>query len=111
VGFNGHLGIALDAAAIYISDLSNQRIRKVDTTGNITTVAGNGVRENSAMAPPLPPQPGRPIAVAVDAAATCISRIRRQSRAQGERLGIISTAPEADPGQTNGDGDWPPTPS
>ncbi|MGH9615461.1 MAG: hypothetical protein ACRD28_01885, partial [Acidobacteriaceae bacterium] len=36
-------GIALDLAGqIYFSDRSNSRIRKVDTTGTISTLAGNG---------------------------------------------------------------------
>jgi RHS repeat-associated protein len=36
-------GIALDASGnLYIADLSTHRIRKVDTNGIITTVAGNG---------------------------------------------------------------------
>lgn len=36
-------GIALDGAGnLYISDLDNNRVRKVDTNGIITTVAGNG---------------------------------------------------------------------
>jgi RHS repeat-associated protein len=37
-------GVAVDAAGnIYIADQWNQRIRKVDTRGIITTIAGNGV--------------------------------------------------------------------
>ena len=40
---NGPRGLALDSAGnLYISDYSNNRVRKVDTTGNITTVAGTG---------------------------------------------------------------------
>jgi sugar lactone lactonase YvrE len=40
---NSPLGVAVDAVGnLYISDSSNQRIRKVDTNGVITTVAGNG---------------------------------------------------------------------
>jgi uncharacterized protein (TIGR03437 family) len=35
--------VALDASGnLYIADLGNYRVRKVDTSGNITTVAGNG---------------------------------------------------------------------
>lgn len=36
-------GVVLDAAGdLYISDTGNNRVRKVDLSGNITTVAGNG---------------------------------------------------------------------
>jgi sugar lactone lactonase YvrE len=42
-GLNSPSGVALDAAGnLYISDQYNERIRKVDTNGNISTVAGNG---------------------------------------------------------------------
>jgi alpha-tubulin suppressor-like RCC1 family protein len=40
---NSPLGVAIDAAGnLFIADTNNHRIRKVDTTGTITTVAGNG---------------------------------------------------------------------
>jgi sugar lactone lactonase YvrE len=40
---NGPSDIAVDGAGnLYIADRNNHRIRKVDTSGNITTVAGNG---------------------------------------------------------------------
>jgi Concanavalin A-like lectin/glucanases superfamily/FG-GAP-like repeat/HYDIN/CFA65/VesB-like, Ig-like domain/Abnormal spindle-like microcephaly-assoc'd, ASPM-SPD-2-Hydin/FIMAH domain/NHL repeat len=39
----GPSGVAVDSVGnLYISDTSNQRIRRVDTSGNISTVAGNG---------------------------------------------------------------------
>jgi uncharacterized protein (TIGR03437 family) len=41
-------GVCTDAAGdVFVSDLSNFRIRKIDTSGNITTVAGNGVQGSS----------------------------------------------------------------
>ena len=40
---NGASGVAVDSAGnLYIADTNNNRIRKVDTEGIITTVAGNG---------------------------------------------------------------------
>jgi sugar lactone lactonase YvrE len=42
---SGPSGVAVDAAGnLYIADASNQRIRKVDTNGIITTCAGNGAK-------------------------------------------------------------------
>ncbi len=38
-------GIAVDSSGnVYIADTSNNRVRKIDTSGNINTVAGNGTR-------------------------------------------------------------------
>ena len=40
---SGPMGVAVDGAGnLYIADYYNERIRKVDAIGNITTVAGNG---------------------------------------------------------------------
>lgn len=42
-GINQPTGVALDGIGnLYISDFANSRIRKVDTRGIITTIAGNG---------------------------------------------------------------------
>jgi len=41
--FNAPSGLAIDAAGnVYISDFENNKVRKVNTSGIITTVAGNG---------------------------------------------------------------------
>src|SRR6201987_3212010 len=54
-GFSGNGGAALSAALanpfsmaadtagnVYVADPDNHRVRRIDTSGNITTVAGNG---------------------------------------------------------------------
>ena len=78
-------GVAVDAAGdLYIADSDNNSIRKVDTTGIITTVAGNGTNGYSGdHGPATSASLDYPEAVAVDAAGnlyiadTDNSRIRK----------------------------------
>ncbi len=92
---SGARGVAVDTAGnLYIADSLNQRVRKIDSNGVITTVAGNGVtgfsgdggRATSASL-------NLPSGVAVDAAGNLYiadsgnNRIRKVTAA-----GIISTA-------------------
>jgi uncharacterized protein (TIGR03437 family) len=45
---NTPTGVCTDAAGnLYINDLTNLRVRKVDTSGIITTVAGNGIKASN----------------------------------------------------------------
>jgi uncharacterized repeat protein (TIGR01451 family) len=63
--------VALDAAGdLYITDFTNQRIRKVDTSGTITTVAGTGTAGyNGDNAGATSAELNSPIGVAADGAA------------------------------------------
>jgi sugar lactone lactonase YvrE len=69
--FNNPTGLALDVArnALYVADTGNHRIRKIDlTTGNISTVAGNGVAALGAAGQATSVPLNSPEGVAVDAA-------------------------------------------
>ncbi len=64
--FNNPLGVALDGTGnAYIADTSNDRIRKVDSAGNVTTVAGTGTY-GFADGPATSAQFRTPAGVAVD---------------------------------------------
>lgn len=40
--FNGPIGLAVDSdGTVYVSEFGNSRVRKIDTAGNVTTVAGS----------------------------------------------------------------------
>lgn len=53
VAGNGNIGLS---GNIYISDPNNNRVRKVDTMGNISTFAGNGLPSMEATAVRRPAQ-------------------------------------------------------
>jgi len=89
--------VAVDAAGnLYIADYSNQRIRRVDPTGVISTVAGTGLIspiDNGAAADTVPIATEPPDAVAVDAGgnvyfADPVDNIVREVRAAD---GTVST--------------------
>jgi len=100
-------GVAVDAAGnIYIADNGNNRIRKVNTSGIITTIAGDSSQAYSgdggqATAASL----NNPMGVAVDAVGNVYiadagnSRVRRVNM-----MGIISTIAGTDSVGYNGDG-------
>jgi len=91
---NNPIGVAVDASGnLYIADSGNTRVRKVSTSGIITTVAGNGTAGFSGDSGPATSAAlNAPEAVAVDAAGnlyiadTSNSRIRKVSAS-----GIITT--------------------
>lgn len=92
--FNGIYALALDAAGnMYICDVDNVRIRKVSTTGIVTTIAGTGTLSyNGDNIPATAAHLNEPIGVAIDAAGNVIiadawnSRIRMINPA-----GVINT--------------------
>ncbi|HXP83257.1 MAG TPA: SMP-30/gluconolactonase/LRE family protein [Bryobacteraceae bacterium] len=62
---NGPTGVAADAVGnIYVSDTGNYRIRKISTSGIITTIVGGGASEVDGV--PGPQSSGAPQAVAAD---------------------------------------------
>jgi uncharacterized protein (TIGR03437 family) len=67
---NAPFGVAVDAAgSVYIAEFGNSRVRKVDSNGIITTVAGNGVSTYGGdNGPALSAQLNGPQGVAVDGA-------------------------------------------
>jgi trimeric autotransporter adhesin len=67
---NNPAAVALDSTGnIYIADTGNQRIRKIDPTGVITTVAGNGTTGYGGLGgPAMNASLNSPVAVAADSA-------------------------------------------
>jgi sugar lactone lactonase YvrE len=67
---NDPMGLAVDAAGnLYIADYGSSRVRMVDPTGIITTVAGNGKSGTPTAGKPATSQPvTEPTGVAVDSA-------------------------------------------
>jgi sugar lactone lactonase YvrE len=68
--FNRPMGAVLDAAGnLYITDLNNQRVRKLALAGTVSTVAGNGTAGSSGDGgPATSAQLNTPYAIAIDSA-------------------------------------------
>ncbi|GFN31344.1 NHL domain-containing protein [Paenibacillus xylaniclasticus] len=118
-GFSGDGGSALSAQLseptdvlmdgggnLYIADTMNNRIRKVDTSGNISTVAGTaGIGYNGDEKPATEAQLNMPTGLAMDAAGNLLiadsgnSRVRMVNTA-----GVISTIAGTDTPGYSGDG-------
>ena len=94
-----HAGLATDSKGnLYIADISNHRIRKVDASGIITTVAGNGIAGFSGDgSPAVTAGLNNPADVAVDSAGNLLiadtsnNRIRKVTFANGAAPPAISS--------------------
>ena len=88
-------GVAVDAAGnLYIADTNNSRIRKVDTNGIITTIAGNGgLFYGGDGGPAINASFSEPTGVAVDAAGNVYVADRGSANVvrKIDRSGIITT--------------------
>lgn len=98
--FGAHAGVAVDSAGnLYIADIANHRVRKVDGAGVITTVAGNGIAGFSGDGgPAVNAGLNNPTDVAVDAAGnwyiadTTNHRVRKVTVSSGGAAPTISTS-------------------
>ena len=87
-------GVAVDRAGnLYIADINNNRVRKVDTNGIITTFAGNGSSGFSGDGgPAVSASINNPIAVAADGAGNVyIADLANQRIRKVDTSGIITT--------------------
>ena len=101
------IGTAFDASGnMYIADYSNNRIRKVDTSGIITTFAGTGVYGYSGDGgPAIAAKLYQPSSVALDASGNVYIADQRNDRIRKvDTNGIITTFAGNGTGGYSGDG-------
>jgi sugar lactone lactonase YvrE len=105
---NGPDGLAVDAEGnLFIADLLNQRVRKLDPAGIITTVAGGGTKaaQEADGGPATEARLGRIIDVAVDTAGSLYLVDFDQNRVRKvDRQGKISTVAGTGTRGFSGDG-------
>lgn len=102
---NSPRGVLVDGIGnIYIADTGNQRVRKVDNSGVITTIAGGGVLFGENVPATSARLPG-PRAVAFDLSGNLLISVAQQGRVRRVNLstGLINTVAGTFPG-FNGDG-------
>jgi uncharacterized repeat protein (TIGR01451 family) len=102
---NSPRGVLVDGVGnIYIADTGNQRVRKVDTSGVITTIAGGGMLFADGVPATSARLPG-PRAVAFDLSGNLLVSVAQQGRVRRVNLstGIITTV-AVKARKTSGDG-------
>ena len=101
------LGVAVDGSgALYIADTFNRRIRRVDRSGTITTVAGNGgIGYGRGGGPAVRTSLNVPLGVAVDGSGNLYIAESDQNRIHRvDASGIITTVAGTGEGGGGGDG-------
>jgi len=103
---NGPYAIAVDAAGNqYLVDLLNNRVRKIDPSGVITTIAGTGVAGFSGDGGlATSAQLNTPTGVAVDAAGNIFIADMQNHRIRMVQAGVITTVAGTGIGGFSGDG-------
>ena len=104
---NSPCSVASDASGnIYVSDRANQRIRKIDTAGNISTIAGTGKRGYSGdSGPAVSARINNPSGIAVDAAGDVLFADMGNNRVRMIKVsGAISTVAGTGRAGYSGDG-------
>ena len=91
--------VAIDGAGnLYIVDRNNNRIREVDTSGSISTFAGNGTQDSSGDGgPALNAAIFLPIAIAVDGAGNVYIADPGSGLRKVDTAGIINSVPVISP--------------
>jgi sugar lactone lactonase YvrE len=94
-GLNMPTGVAVDGSGnVYIADAGNNRIRKISTSGTITTVAGTGIYGFSGDGgPATSARLAHPFGVAVDLSGTVYVADFYNSRVRKIVDGVITTVP------------------
>ena len=99
-------GVAVDASGVvYVADLGNQRVRRIDPAGGISTIAGTGVKGSSGDGgPATAAQLSTPRNVALDAAGNLYISEFEGHRIRAVSNGTISTIAGTGTAGFSGDG-------
>jgi sugar lactone lactonase YvrE len=102
--FNAGRVVADGSGNLYIADQSNHRIRKVDTTGTITTIAGTGVAGYNGDGAAAATQLNNPTAVALDGSGNVYFSDQFNHRIREITGGQVKTIAGSGVAGYNGDG-------